>query len=176
MNGLNNKITLSFMLPGHTKFSPDSYFGLLKSKYRKSDIDCLQDLVNCIVNCSKNSKTIPQVYGKHLGYKKNCYEYKDWPNFLEKYFRPVNSILKYSYFEFNSDKPGKIYLKEAIETKKLKEETILKDNLYRFSKNESPSILTPNGLDEARKLYLYKEIRGFIRCPEKRNITCPKPK
>ena len=176
MNGLNNKITLSFMLPGHTKFSPDSYFGLLKSKYRKSDIDCLQDLVNCIVNCSKNNKTIPQVYGKHLGYKKNCYEYKDWPNFLEKYFRPVNSILKYSYFEFNSDKPGKIYLKEAIETKKLKEETILKDNLYRFSKNESPSILTPNGLDEARKLYLYKEIRGFIRCPEKRNITCPKPK
>ena len=175
MTGLNNKITLSFMLPGHTKFSPDGYFGLLKSKYRKSNIDDLQDLVDCTINSSKNNKTIPQVYGKHLGYKKNCYEYKDWPHFLEKYFNPVNGILKYSYFEFYSNKPGKIYLKEMIEAKEFKEEAILKDNLYRFSKDELPSVITPKGLDEERKQYLYKEIRGFVRCPEKQNITCPKP-
>ncbi len=175
MNGLNDKITLSFMLPGHTKFAPDGYFGLLKSKYRKSDIDCLQDLVDCTVDCSKDNKTIAQVYGKHLGYENNFYEYKDWPCFLEKYFRPINRILSYRYFEFNSDNPGVILLKEKIEDKNLKEEAILKDNLYRFSKNEAPSILIPNGLDEERKKYLFKEIRGFVRCPEKRNNTCPKP-
>ncbi len=34
--GLHAKIDWSFMLVGHTKFSPDAYFGLLKKKYRRS--------------------------------------------------------------------------------------------------------------------------------------------
>ena len=32
MNGLHDKITITFMPPGHTKFSPDSSFGLFKIK------------------------------------------------------------------------------------------------------------------------------------------------
>ena len=33
MTGQHKEITLSFMIPGHTKFSPDWCFGLLKKKY-----------------------------------------------------------------------------------------------------------------------------------------------
>lgn len=38
MTGLHTEITLSFMIPGHTKFSPDWCFGLLKKKYRRTKV------------------------------------------------------------------------------------------------------------------------------------------
>ena len=36
--GLHDRITLSFMLVGHTKFAPDGYFGLIKYRYRRSSV------------------------------------------------------------------------------------------------------------------------------------------
>jgi hypothetical protein len=45
MTGLNNYIEVSFMMVGHTKFAPDWAFGLLKQKFRRSKVGCLQDLV-----------------------------------------------------------------------------------------------------------------------------------
>ncbi len=48
MNGLHESITISFMLLGHTKFSPDWCFGLLKQKFRKTKIDCFDDLVKVL--------------------------------------------------------------------------------------------------------------------------------
>jgi hypothetical protein len=38
LSGKHKSITLSFMLVGHTKFSPDGYFGLIKKKYRRSKV------------------------------------------------------------------------------------------------------------------------------------------
>ncbi len=48
---MRGSITISFMLVGHTKFSPDWCFGLLKRKFRKTKIDSLADLV-AVVNAS----------------------------------------------------------------------------------------------------------------------------
>ncbi len=53
MNGLHESITISFMLVGHTMLSPESCFGLLKQKFRKTKIDCLDDLV-MVVDTSAN--------------------------------------------------------------------------------------------------------------------------
>ena len=38
LTGLHDKITLSFLIVGHTKFSPDGYFGLIKRHYRRSQV------------------------------------------------------------------------------------------------------------------------------------------
>ena len=43
-------VTISFLLAGHTKFSPDWCFGLAKQKLRRSNIGCLDDLANAITN------------------------------------------------------------------------------------------------------------------------------
>ena len=51
MVGLNQSIRISFMLVGHTKFSPDWCFGILKQRYRRTFVSCLQDVVD-IVNTS----------------------------------------------------------------------------------------------------------------------------
>lgn len=38
----------NFLLVGHTKFSPDYSFGMLKKKYSKSVLDSLSDIVECV--------------------------------------------------------------------------------------------------------------------------------
>ena len=57
--GLNSKIEISFLLVGHTKFAPDWCFGLLKQKFRKTLVGCLEDLVRVVdQSACKNSATL----------------------------------------------------------------------------------------------------------------------
>ena len=44
MAGYYDTIHLSFMIVGHTKFSPDWCFGLLKQKLRQIEMSCLDDM------------------------------------------------------------------------------------------------------------------------------------
>ncbi len=41
MTGRHTHVTLSFLVVGHTKFSPDWCFGLLKRLYRRTNIGSL---------------------------------------------------------------------------------------------------------------------------------------
>ena len=49
MTGLN-KITLSFMVVGHTKLSPDWCFRLFKQAFRHTKVGCLDDTVRVVEN------------------------------------------------------------------------------------------------------------------------------
>ena len=48
--GLHNSIKLSFLTVGHTKFSPDWCFGLLKQRFRfrRTKVNCLDDIVRVV--------------------------------------------------------------------------------------------------------------------------------
>lgn len=56
--GLCHDVEISFMIPGHTKFSCDAYFGIFKSKLSKTDkcddIDDLKEVVRYVRNISEN--------------------------------------------------------------------------------------------------------------------------
>ena len=47
MTDLHEKISISFLPVGHTEFSPDPAFGLIKAKYGRSEVANLQDLQFC---------------------------------------------------------------------------------------------------------------------------------
>lgn len=47
----NQTIKLSFMIAGHTKFSPDRFFGLIKKSYRQTSVSTLYDIEK-VVNTS----------------------------------------------------------------------------------------------------------------------------
>ena len=176
MNGLHEHISLSFMLPGHTKFAPDAYFGLFKIKYRRSTIDCLQDLVACVESVSQNNHTVPQVYGKHYGLSNNLFELREWNSFLSQYFHPIENILNYNYFDLDHKNPGWVFMRIHSDDEP-KSMFLLKQRFFRFSspaKYPKPSL--PKGLSYDRQKYLYKEIRQFVRDSSKQDLTCPKPK
>ncbi|RIB11924.1 hypothetical protein C2G38_2202169 [Gigaspora rosea] len=50
LNNLYKQIIYSFMVAGHTKFSPDGFFGLIKLKLRNSEVDSLTDMVQVVQN------------------------------------------------------------------------------------------------------------------------------
>ncbi|KAF0421496.1 chaperonin: PROVISIONAL [Gigaspora margarita] len=58
---LHSTITYSFMVAGHSKFSPDRFFGLLKLKLRNSGVDNLEDLAQVVRNSTTNNYNIPQL-------------------------------------------------------------------------------------------------------------------
>lgn len=43
--GLNEVVEMNFLIAGHTKFSCDAYFGLIKKKYRVTMVSSLNDIV-----------------------------------------------------------------------------------------------------------------------------------
>jgi len=175
MNGLHERIKISFMPSGHTKFSPDSYFGLFKIRYRNSTIDCLEDLITCSQNTCKKGTVVPQVYGQHLGYKEPIYQYRNWGHYLEKYFKPIEGIAKYHYFTFDKDKPGWVKMSETPDGKAVSL-FILKKRRFKFQDPLTyPSAIKPDDLSQDRKKYLYKNVRPHVRDPKKKDITCPKP-
>ena len=83
LSGLNKSITLSFLIVGHTKFSPDWCFGLLKQAYRRTRIGCLDDIVRVVESSSavnhaqlvgtQDSKVLVPTY--------------DWATFFDQPFR-----------------------------------------------------------------------------------------
>jgi hypothetical protein len=53
MTGSNEKTTLNFLPVGHTKFTPDACFGLIKQKYRRTRVDCLKDILDVVEGSSR---------------------------------------------------------------------------------------------------------------------------
>jgi len=48
MTNQHSQITLSFMILGHTTFSPDRCFGLLKKRYRRTKVGGLTNLCGVV--------------------------------------------------------------------------------------------------------------------------------
>ena len=76
MRGLHKSIKISFMVVGHTKFSPDWCFGLLKKRFRLTKVNTLDDLVQVV----QTSAAVNPLYtsGHYSGQKLNSCNH-EWP-------------------------------------------------------------------------------------------------
>ena len=77
--GLSRKIEISFLRVGHTKFAPDWNFGLIKQKFRKSLVGCLDDLA-CVVDQSAHTNHA-QLVGREDG--TTLVDQQDWKGFFQ---------------------------------------------------------------------------------------------
>ena len=169
MTGQHQAITLSFMIPGHTKFSPDWCFGLLKKKYRRSKVGGLTDLVG-VVNESA-SVNVAQPTGLEDG--RVLVTTYDWQHLFNTFYTKVKGIKKLHHLRFDSAFPGYIFTKERAGSTEEKR-SLLKVSSWSPSVDELPPVLHPSGLSNQRQLYLFEKIREF--CPEDlKDITCPRP-
>ena len=73
---------------GHTKFSPDWCFGLLKQKFWKTSVNCLKDIED-VVDGSAVVNT-SQLVGDQFG--KVIVPTYDWADYLGVHFNKVPSI------------------------------------------------------------------------------------
>lgn len=153
----HKQITLSFLIVGHTKFSPDTCFGMIKRLYRRTFIGCLDDIAKVVSKSSVVNE--PQLVGAQDG--STIVPMYDWATYFDGNTTKVSGIKKYQHFRFTSEHPGVVYLKTSQGATE-KEFSVLKkhhDLLESF-----PRLITPAGLSPERQLYLYEKIHEF--CPE----------
>ena len=106
--GLHQSISMSLLLVGHTTFSPDWCFGLIKQRYQCTCINSLQDIADIIETSS--DVNFAQLVGTQNG--DVIVPMYHWDTFLSSYFRKVPHLKSYHNFTFATSYPGLVTLKE----------------------------------------------------------------
>lgn len=174
LTGLHDKIELSFLIVGHTKFSPDGYFGLIKRHYRRSQVYTYDQLSDIVESSSKNGHNVCVRVSKNTV---SPVIYRDWSLWLSQYFAKFKGISNYHHFSIERTNPSILVVKERKDSKKTKVD--LRKQVFPFSKDQLPTKfpeqLFPTGLSLKRQWYLYDQIRCHIPYESDKNQTCPQP-
>ncbi|XP_051986292.1 uncharacterized protein LOC127646579 [Xyrauchen texanus] len=166
---LHDKIEIHFLIAGHTKFSPDCGFGLIKQAYMKTRVNTLADIAEVVENSSPVSHlNIPQLVGTAEG--KVLVQTFDWQQHLTRHFRRLPQIKSYQHFSFEAKRPGVVLAKSHRDAQPV-EYQLLRDGADLPPVDGLP-VLAPPGLKIDRQTYLYEKIRPFC-ADEARDITCP---
>ena len=172
LNGRNPTIKISFMIPGHTKFAPDRFFGLVKKLYRRTSVSTLADIEDVVKKSTTGNQNIPQPTVDCRTGKRYVTWYK-WDEHLSTFFRPLPGITKYHHFMLDVSALGSVSVKEYADAEEIAYKLTLEDELCGI--HNMPPIITPVGMSPERKVYLYEKIRPFISSEEAAALTCPKP-
>lgn len=174
LSNLHSEIEMSFLVVGHTKFSPDSHFGLIKQRYRKSMIYTYEQLARVIEESAEGDYNRCQRYSSDAA--GSGIIYRDWSSWLSKYFKSIPNITSYQHFKISSKERGIVFVKKDVDSR---EEKI---NLMASGcksdivwSQQPPERLTPAGLSAEREWYLYEHIREHIPSESDKDRTSPKP-
>ncbi|XP_067939703.1 uncharacterized protein [Watersipora subatra] len=166
-NGLHKEIELNFLVAGHTKFSCDYCFGLLKKKYRTNRVSSLSDIAE-VVNGSARINHAQLVMDDHGN---ALVPIKDWSGFLHSKSKRISQIKSYHQFILSAERLGSVRVKKHANSLESEDIQLMSPESARSGQ---PVIIPPPGLSVERQKYLFKEIREF--CDEsKRDIVCPAP-
>lgn len=175
LTGLHTNIELSFLVVGHTKFSPDGYFGLIRHRYRRSKIYTYEQLAKVVEDSSPNGHNICQTYS---GSNQPAIIYRNWSDWLAQYFKVIPGITAYHHFQMSSKNRGEINLKNNVDSK-VTTLNLLNESDFPYSKKikaaELPLTLKPKEMSAERQWYLYEQIRAHIPDAMDKDKTCPKP-
>ena len=131
--GLHQSITMSFVLVGHTKFSPDWCFGLFQQRYRKTFVSSLQDIAEVVE--SSADVNVPQLVGTQSGEPVV-------PIYLQHHFRKVPHMKSFHHFHFDAQHKGMVTMKQYSDS----DETtfnILVDDDWCADVGELPTTILP---------------------------------
>ena len=164
--GLNNSITLSFLIVGHTKFSPDWCFGLFKQMYRRSKIGCLDDIARVIDESAvvNHAQLVGTQDGTVIVPTYNWAEYFDAP-YRKTALKGIKSMHHLTFTRLCA------IVKDSI-TGPEREINMVKDCNWKPTATQLPPIIQPPGLSQERKQYLFEKIREFCP-PHCHDLVCP---
>lgn len=171
LKGLNESITLSFLPVGHTKFSCDWAFGLLKKKFRKSKVSSLTQLENVVKSSTPSGLNQTITTGTENGTV--LVPMHDWLSYFQnKNWKACKDITKYAHFHFSTTNMGVVETKQTLEGRTIKNRIacdVTPDSVADF-----PEQIQPEGMTFQRKKYLYKKIREYCE-DEYKDLLCPHP-
>ena len=163
---------LSFMIVGHTKFSPDRFFSMFKKLFRRSSVSTLAEVVSVAERSTTSGQIVPQLIVSVDG--KLEVKFYQWTAFLSRFFRSIPDILSYHRFYVSCGEEGIVYLQQYSDSPS-ESHKIFKSGICASSVVGFPEPIHVPGLDLARQWYLYENIRQHCKSTLAANIACPKP-
>lgn len=109
MTGHHHDIEYNFLIAGHTKFSPDWSFGLLKQKTHKTFISSLFDIARAVEESA--SVNTAELVGLHNGMVR--VPTYDWTTYTSQFFKKLPRLKGYHRCRFLKDHPGVIFCKDC---------------------------------------------------------------
>ena len=170
--GLNRVIKIMFLPVGHTKFSPDAGFGIIKSKFRRSQVCTISEMCDCVVASTPTTKmNRAQLVGGDENIDVPTF---DWQTkFKDMNFKGIPSIKQQHHFSFSSTTPGSVVCKMELTAAEVTYK-LINDIPNNETLQMLPQVVKPAGLSPERQWYLYEMIRPLV--PEyARDMLCPKP-
>ncbi|ELT89668.1 hypothetical protein CAPTEDRAFT_217262 [Capitella teleta] len=170
--GFLKSIELDFMPTGHTKFSCDQCFGLVKQAFKRhvvSTLDCMASVVDRSASCNQ-AQLVGTADGRTIVPVCQCQKH------FEKVAKPLNGIKSQQHFRFDSKHPGTVFYRHRLSDRECSFQ--LFPNLNKLPCC-NPPVIPPPGLSYQRKEYLFKQIRQFIVDPNEAgfaDIMCPDPR
>jgi hypothetical protein len=159
-----SKVSVVFLVEGHTKNPSDHLFNALKRFYRAQNIETFEDLID-ILNQSEDivaTEVTPE-------------DFHDWATMFKGLYSDFPKVLKYYLFkstdiEFVSMRVGDGHAEKVANLKFPKQE----DGQLCAKGLETllPSILIPPGLNEIKMVELFTKFRRFLK-PINMDKTCP---
>ena len=155
---------------GHTKFSPDRYFGLFKKVFRRSSVSTLTEIATVAERATNSGQIVPQLVRDVTG--KKLVTFYQWSVYLGQFFRTIPNITSYHNFKVSPD--GTIILKHYSDSDEDTIKLLKPDVLVSDLKGQPDETIIP-GLDLNRQWYLYDNIRMHCKSTLAADITCPRP-
>jgi hypothetical protein len=163
MSGWFDEIIVNFMIPGHTKFICDSFFGQIKKVYRNHRVNTVDDIEHIVNISSEGNEAIRCNNG--LGWI-----WYDFNTLLKDHFNPLPQIRQYYQFRFTKKDIGKVHVSKESNGVEYSF-PLLKNN---FNPHDHPRVFSISPSSEERKKYLYSKIRQHVDEPYK-DIYCSNP-
>ena len=151
--GFHTHITLSFLIVGHTKFSPDWCFGLLKQRLHRTRVACLNDLER-VVNSSAEANVV-QLVGTQSG--EVVVPTYNWNVMFVGHLRKLKHIKKYHHCSISASTPGSVEVRLESDSES-EHISLLIDHTWSPSSHQLPPTVRPPGLSLEQQWYLYSHI------------------
>ena len=120
------EVEIHFLPVGHTKFSPDGFFGLFERIFRRSNLDLPIELVSHVGNSVKKSTTLLK------GVAETDWDWKNWKSFLEPRYSDVKGIQGSYHFRLSKTANKGVVLEHSALDGINEEEVVLE---YRFKRS-----------------------------------------
>ena len=116
MVGLNEEVTISFLLVGHTKFAPHQGFGLFKRVLKRTRVGTIYDIAEVVRQSAVLNH--PQLIGDYDG--NTFVKFYDWSSIFEEYTTAIKGISRCQHFRASSSDPGFVFVRTASDEEETK--------------------------------------------------------
>ena len=140
MAGLNEDMTISFLLVGHTKFALDQGFGLFKRGFKRTSVGTIDDITDVVQKSAVFNH--PQLIGDYDG--TTFVKFYNWSSTFEEYTTAIKGISRHQHFRMSSSDPGVVFVRIASNGKETKI-NILRDHSWKPSRSTITPLVIPQG-------------------------------